>query len=206
MNKLYKSLGIGLLSLPLIYGCSSPKKSSEVEKILAEEKKSEQRLEQEIRYDVSNSIKSVPDPLTDFDETLAEKARKTAQYVVSDPKSRCLVGEYGNMILGTINVKGREYKILVYDFNEGKTGFKDYMKISLKRGKKEQCENDSLELKDTGLDGKCDAGTSTINGEFVEEQVYDASLGEVKHRGLYQTNYEIALDDVIGFYGRKKKK
>lgn len=205
MNKLCKSLGIGLLSLPLIYGCSSPKRSSEVEKMIAEEKKAEKRLEQEVKNDVSASIKSVPDPLTDFDETLAEKARKTAQYVVADPKSRYLVSEYGNVILGTINVKGREYKVLVYDFKEG-TGRKDYLKINLKRGKKEQCENDSLELKDTGFDGKCDAGTSTINGVFAEEQVYDASLGEVEHRGRYQANYEIALDEINRFYERKKKK
>lgn len=205
MNKLCKAFGIGLLSLPLIYGCSGPKRSSEVEKLLAEEKKAEQRTEQEVRYNVSSSIKSVPDSLTDFNKTLAEKAMKVAQYVVSDPKSKYLVCEYGNIILNSeIKFKsGRVYKLLVYNFNEGKTGHRDYMKISMVKGKKESGEMDSFEVKDTGFDGKPDSGSCTRNG-VLDETVFDASLGEINNRDTYNYVYEIALDELVRFYEKKK--
>ncbi len=204
MNRLYKMLGIGLMSLPIAYGCSSTKISSEVQTILREQKKAEQRLEHEVKNDVSRSIKSVPDPLTDFNGALAEKARKASQYVVSDPKSRYLVGEYGNMILNSeIESEGRKYTVLIYDFDEQKTGLMDYLQIKkTARNKKLRKET---QLRDTGFDGRCDKGNTAIDAT-EDEEVFDASLGEVKRRELYQSKYEKALDDVIEFYGKKKKK
>lgn len=203
MNKVYKMLGIGLMSLPIAYGCSSTKISSEVQTILTEQKKAEQRLEQEVKNDVNRSIKSVPDHLMDFNGALAEKAKKTSQYVVSDSKSKYLVGEYGNMILNSeIESGGRKYTVLIYDFNEQKTGLMDYLQIKkTARNKKLRKET---QLRDTGFDGRCDKGNTFLDSS-EDEEIFDAFLGEVEHRDAYQKKYEKALDDVIGFYESKRK-
>ncbi len=151
----------------------------------------------------------------EFNEQIAAKARKAAEYVITRDKQKGLlsfdsdykIGRYGQGVKAEMQIDDLIYTIWVQNRDEAKTTNLDLISISM-RPKDSHGDNKLIKVSDEGLDGICEHGVIpeglSDNGQRI---VYRFDSIEIfrtdpENKERFQILYRETLDNIIEFYER----
>lgn len=149
----------------------------------------------------------------EFNEQIAAKAVKAAEYVITRDKQKGLlsfnpkyrIGGYDQGVQAEMQIGGWIYKVWIQNRDEAKTKNLDLISISM-RPKDIYGDNKLITVSDEGLDGICECGRIpeelSENGKKI---VYRFDSIEIfrtgpEHKERFQTIYRETLDKIIQFY------
>lgn len=220
MNKLYKIIGTGLLSLTSILGCEQEKQivnnstPKEKEIVYRPEPKKKRDYTKHVVKDKKGweyELKLEADEDTEWDKDKAKKALKVAEYIIKNNNRSPIISEHFLGVNTEIDNEDitKNYRIAITVQEEQDIGFysgaRDVLGIKVTTFEAVGCtllEKEKISLADDGLDGRVDYG-AVIKGDTEKRtKIFNYKTG-LEHKEFYQKLYESALDDLIQQFENK---